>query len=203
MALIIYGTPQSRTMRTLWLAEELGLEYEHRRLAWNDPALKSEEFLRLNPAGSIPTIIDDGFALAESMAIALYLGKKYGAGDATPLYPADLENEARVWRWSLWAQAHLEPWVQRDAVLSDLLDGAREMFAPVVKSALTTLDRVLAQQPWLIGGHFTVADLNVAGVLSPSRAAHLNLAPYPNAKRWLVACYDRPAARSVRRRFDA
>ncbi len=93
--------------------------------------------------------------------------------------------------------------MQRDAGLSDLLDGARALFAPAVKSALTTLDRILAEQPWLAGGHFTVADLNVAGVLSPSRAAHLDLAPYRNVQRWLAACYDRPAARSVRRRFAA
>ncbi len=96
MALIVYGSPQSRTMRTLWLVEELDLEYEHRPLAWDEPALKSEAFLRINPAGSIPTIVDDGFALAESMAIALYLGKKYGAGGEAPLYPPDLESEARV-----------------------------------------------------------------------------------------------------------
>ena len=60
MALTIYGTPRSRTMRVLWLAEELGLQYEHRPLGWDDPFLKTDDFLRLNPAGAIPTIVDDG-----------------------------------------------------------------------------------------------------------------------------------------------
>jgi glutathione S-transferase len=203
MALIIYGTPQSRTMRTLWLAEELGLRYEHRPLEWNDPALKSDEFLRLNPAGSIPTIVDGGFALAESMAIGLYLGKKYGSEGVAPLYPEGLEGEARAWRWSFWAQAHLEPWVQRDVMLTDQLDVIRQAAAPLVQRALSALDRTLAEQPWLAAGHFTVADLNVAGVLSPSRATHLDLTPYPRASHWLAACYDRPAARSARSRFAA
>ena len=63
MALTIYGSPRSRTMRTLWAAAELGLAYTHVPLAWNDPALKEPEFLRLNSAGTIPTIVDDDFAL--------------------------------------------------------------------------------------------------------------------------------------------
>ncbi len=203
MALIIYGTPQSRTMRTLWVAEELGLPYEHRPLAWDDPALKGVDFLRLNPAGSIPTIIDDGFALAESMAISLYLSKKYGSAGASALYPASPENEAEVWRWSLWAQSHLEPWVQRDVLLSGVLDGVRKLSVPLVRRALIVLNRVLAERAWIVADHFTVADLNIAGVLSPSRSAHLDLQPYPNVTGWLSRCYDRPAARSTRARFSA
>jgi glutathione S-transferase len=201
MALIIIGTPRSRTLRILWLAEELGLEYEHRSLAWDDAALKTADFLRINPAGSIPVIVDDGFALAESMAISLYLGKKYGSGGVSPLYRADLESEAVVWRWSLWAQAHLEPWVQRDLLFSAELDIIRGASAPLVQRALSTLDRHLAERAWLATDHFTVADLNVAGVLSPSRTIHLDLTPYPRVGAWLSACYDRPAARTTRIRF--
>jgi glutathione S-transferase len=200
MALIIYGTPRSRTMRTLCLAEELGLEYEHRPLAWDDPTLKGKDFLRINPAGSIPAI-DDGYGLGESMAISLYLGKKYGSGGPAPLYPAGLEDEAQVWRWSLWAQAHLEPWVQQDAMLDHHLAAIRTAVAPLIDRALIILDRALTDRAWLSADHFTVADLNVAGVLSPSRASHLDLTPFPEVGRWLSACYDRPAARAVRARF--
>ena len=203
MALTIYGTPRSRTMRILWLAEELGLQYEHRPLGWDDPFLKTDDFLRLNPAGAIPTIVDDGFALGESMAISLYLGKKYGSAGPSPLYPAGLENEATVWRWSLWAQAHLEPWVQQDRLLSAQLDVIRASLAPVVERSLRTLETALAEKPWLAMDHFTVADLNVAGVLSPSRTIHLDMQPYRRVVAWLSACYDRPAARTTRTRFAA
>lgn len=203
MALTIYGSPRSRTMRTLWLAEELGLQYEHRPVEWDDPWLKSDEFLRLNPAGAIPTIVDDGFALAESMAISLYLAKKYGSAGPSPLYPAGLEDEARVWRWSLWAQAHLEPWVQRDQMLSPQLDVVRGSFATLVRRSLRILDRTLSEQLWLAADHFTVADLNVAGVLSPSRTIHLDMTPHRSVVAWLHACYDRQAARTTRTRFTA
>ena len=54
MALTIYGSPRSRTMRTLWMATELGLDYEHAPHEWDSPLLRSPEFLALNPAGAIP-----------------------------------------------------------------------------------------------------------------------------------------------------
>jgi glutathione S-transferase len=201
MALTIYGSPRSRTMRVLWLASELALDFEHVPLAWDDPLLKSAEFLRINPAGAIPAIVDDGFALAESMAIALYLAKKYGAASQPPLYPPTLPGEAEAWRWSLWAQQHLEPWVQRDASLAE----ARAALGPhadvAVACALAVLDRALGERSWLLGSHFTVADLNVAGVLSPSRAEHLELGPVPRVRDWLARCYGRPAAIAARNRF--
>lgn len=203
MALTIYGSPRSRTMRTLWVAAELGLDYEHVPLAWDDPTLKTEDFLRLNPAGAIPTIVDDGFALAESMAINLYLAKKYGADGERPLFPRELQAEAEVWRWSLWAQGHLEPWVQRDALLAPVREAAGVTAVPAVQTALSTLEGHLSERDWLVGKHFTVADLNVAGVLSPSRAEHLDLDRRPNVRAWLARCYDRPASRAIRAKFAA
>jgi glutathione S-transferase len=63
MALTIYGSPRSRTMRTLWIAEELGLKYQHVPVTWDDPWLKTAEFLKINPAGTVPAIDHDGFRL--------------------------------------------------------------------------------------------------------------------------------------------
>jgi glutathione S-transferase len=93
-------------MRVLWMAAEVGVEFEHDPIAFDDPGLKSDAFLQRNPAGAIPTLEDDGFALPESLAINLYLAKRYALGS---LYPASLQDEAQVWRWSLWAQGQLEP----------------------------------------------------------------------------------------------
>ena len=202
MALTIYGSPRSRTLRVLWIAAELGLEYEHVPLAWDDPALKQPDFLNINPAGTIPAIVDDGFALSESLAINLYLAKTYGAGGPTPLYPNGIQAEAEIWRWSLWAQAHLEPWVQRDAAMATLRARADAELRAMTMPALTKLDRTLSERAWLAGEHFTVADLNVCAVLSPSRAAHLDLRPFPAVGDWLARAYARPAAVETRRRFQ-
>ena len=203
MALIIYGSPRSRTMRTLWAAEELGLDYEHHAVAWDDPWLKSPEFLAINPAGSIPAIVDDGFALAESLAINLHLVRKYGSGREAALHPDGPDGEALAWRWSLWVQGNLEPWVQGDQLWSQVLAPIRGAATPLIDRALAFLDAELRRGPWLIAERFTVADLNVAAVLSPSRARTLDLDPYPNLRNWLARCYGRPAARAVRARFTA
>jgi glutathione S-transferase len=185
------------------MAAELGLDYEHVPLAWDDPALKQPEFLKLNPAGTIPTIVDDGFALSESLAINLYLAKAYGSRGDAPLYPNPTSpgHEAEVWRWSLWAQGHLEPWVQRDARMAVLRDLASDALRVMTAAPLAQLDEVLADRPWLVGERFTVADLNVRSVLSPSRTEHLDLAPYPALRDWLARCHARPAAVETRQRF--
>jgi glutathione S-transferase len=201
MALTIYGSPRSRTMRVLWLAAELGLDYEHIPLAWDDPELKQPAFLKLNPAGTIPMIIDDGFALSESLAICLYLARKYGAQGPAPLYPTSPEQEAEVWRWSLWAQGHLEPWIQGDARTAALHQTAASQMLALVRPELERLERALSARPWLVGETFTVADLNVCAVLSPSRTRNLDLEAYPCVSGWLARGYARPAATATRRRF--
>jgi glutathione S-transferase len=198
MTLRIYGSPRSRTLRVLWAAAELDLQFEHVPLAADDPALKAEDFLRLNPAGAVPVIVDGDVALGESMAINLYLAKKHGSGG---LYPPALQGEAEVWRWSLWAQGHLEPWVQRDTVMAPLHDAMAEFVQARTGAALTVLERALDGREWLVGQWFTVADLNVAGVLSPSRADRLDFRTFPRTRDWLDRCYARPAAVATRRRF--
>jgi len=200
MALTIHGSARSRTMRVLWMAEELGLDYVHDPVAFDDPRLKCDPFLRLNPAGAIPTIEDDNFALAESLAINLYLAKKHSLGG---LYPSTLEGEAQAWRWTLWAQGQLEPWIMGDALLADLHAAAAPHAAPVVAVGLATLERALAGRDWMLGEAFTVADLNVAAVLSPSRSSRLDLSPYPRLADWLRRCYARPAAVAARARHAA
>lgn len=201
MALTIYGSPRSRTMRTLWLAEELGLEYEHVLVAWDDPWLKTEAFRRVNPLGAIPAIDHDGFCLAESLAINLYLAKTFGLAGSEPLYPPDAASEANAWRWTLWAQAHLEPWVRRDGG-RPVYDGPiAEIAEAEAHKALDQLDAVLARREWLTEDRFTIADLNVACVLSPSRSLPLAMERHAPTTGWLARCYGRPAAKAVRARF--
>jgi glutathione S-transferase len=60
------------------------------------------------------------------------------------------------------------------------------------------LDSVVAAQPYLLGEHFTVADLNVASILSWARPARIDFGHVPKAADWLKRCAERPAARAVR-----
>ena len=201
MALKIYGVPRSRAFRTLWMAKELGLDYELIPIDMAKGETRTPDFLRINPNGHIPAIDDDGFILWESMAINLYLAKKYSPAS---LYPALPEDEARTWQWSFWGMTEIErpvltamfnrailPEDKRDAKLAD--EAEHQLGRP-----LMVLDAAVAAQPYLLGEHFSVADLNVASILSWARPAQIDTVPFPKVAEWLKASAERPAARAAR-----
>ena len=201
MALKIYGIPRSRAFRTLWMAKELGLDYENVPIGTDGSESRTPEFLKINPNGHIPAIDDDGFILWESMAINLYLAKKYSPASLYPVLP---EDEARAWQWSFWGMTEVErpvltalfhramlPEDKRDAALAD--ESERQLAAP-----LRVLDATVAHHPYLLGEHFTVADLNVASILSWARPARIDFSPFPKAADWTKRCAERPAARAAR-----
>jgi glutathione S-transferase len=182
------------------MAKELGLEFEHMPLV----ELKHPAFLKINPAGRIPAIDDNGFTLSESLAINLYLARKYGDRATPSLTPASLEEEARIWQWSSWAMTDLEiplttvhlhrgfyPPEKRDAKAAEAAEAQ-------VQRPLAMLESVLAKSPHLLGSRFTVADLNVACVLSASRVALIDLAAFPKVAGWAKSCHDRPAQLAAR-----
>ncbi len=199
MAITLYGTDKSRTRRILWVLEELGLDYDHQPVNWNDPVLKTPRFLVLNPMGAVPILEDDGFVLTESLAIILYLCRTYGADR---FWPGDPRGEAEVWRWALWVQGHLEPWIQKDERTRFLKNLAGAPLNDLVQVELAKLDRVLADREWLLGEQFGAADMAVAAVLSPSRTSVTDITGHPHVKAWNDRCYARPAAQRIRERFD-
>jgi glutathione S-transferase len=103
-----------------------------------------------------------------------------------------------VWRWALWAQVQLEPWVQGDALLRDVRAAAGNKAKPFVDRALAMFERHLTDRLWMRGSDFGAADMTVAAVLSPSRAAKLDLQRFPRILAWHVRCYARPAAVKTR-----
>ena len=201
MTLKIYGVARSRAFRTLWMAKELGLDYDHVKVDFATGETRTPAHLALNPNGHIPVIDEDGFVLWESMAINLYLAKKHSLGR---LYPTRPEDEARAWQWSFWGMTEVErpvltalfnrailPEDKRDAAAADSAER-------VLAQPLKVLVGVLGRGTNLLGDNFTVADLNVASILSWARPANVNVAPFPKVAEWLKNCAERPAARAAR-----
>jgi glutathione S-transferase len=201
MSLKIFGVARSRAFRTLWMAKELGLDYEHVKIDFATGETRTPEHLALNPNGHVPVIDDDGFILWESMAINLYLAKRYGAEG---LYPSGLQDEARAWQWSFWGMTELErpvltalfnrailPESQRDAA-------AAEAAEKTLAQPFAVLQGVLSGSPYLLGEQFTVADLNVASILAWARPAQIDFSAVPNVAEWLKVCAERPASRAAR-----
>ena len=194
----IYGIARTRAFRALWIAEEIGLDYEHLPIEIGDAGAGSAEFRKLNPNGRLPFIVDDGFVLFESLAITLYLAKKHSNGK---LYPAALKDEAKTWQWTSWALTEVDRGVNIWSLHAVRLPEAerdpakREEALRVLAKPFRVLDAAVATQPYLLGNDFTVVDLNVAAVIS--RAVDMDLAAVPNLAAWLTRCLDRPAARKA------
>jgi glutathione S-transferase len=200
MTLTIYGSAASRTSWVLWLAEELGLIYEHVPVNHRAGESRKPEHLALNPNGHVPVIRDDDLVLWEALAINLYLAKKHGGPIATQT-PAD---DARALMWSMWALSELESrWavlLQHSIVLPE--DKRNPVLAAearhALKAALDVLEGALAQSDYLLGDAFTVSDLNVASHIAMLLRMKYDLAAWPKISAWLQKCSDRPAAARVR-----
>lgn len=192
--LTIYGIPQSRALRCLWAARELGVPYNNEPVHFTKTR-ESADLVKANPNARIPAIDDNGFTLYESMAINLYLAKKHGAGHAISL--RSVEEEALAMQWSFWVMTEIEK-----PLLTIMLNALG--MAPADEAALaqsrSALDRPLgvleahlADRAWLLGDRFTIADLNVASVLVWARGAKLDMTGFPKVAAWLKACMSRPA----------
>ena len=194
----IYGSARSRGVRTLWVAGELGLQYEHLDYAPRSPATKTPEYVALNPNSAVPTIDDDGFVLWESMAINLYLAKKAGK-----LYPTDAKAEALTWQWCFWEVDRLDRQLTTYANNAFVLPEAQRNVALArstwdeIAAALNVLETALGKSQWLAGPEFSIADLNVASAMVRVPATpQLDSAvgKWPKLHAWLHRCWDRPAA---------
>jgi glutathione S-transferase len=191
----LYGVPRSRAMRSLWMLEELGVPYENVKVDFVTGTKEADFRKRLNPNGHIPVLQDDDLVLWESLAINLYLARKYDKG----LWPKTVQDEGCAYQWSMWAMTEAE-----EPLLTALLN--RVIFPPEQRSPtkaadaaerfkkpLGVLDGALAGRDYLLGPAFSVADLNVASVLSWAPLAQLDVSTASNAAAWLDRCLGRPA----------
>jgi glutathione S-transferase len=195
----IYGVPQSRAARTLWMAQECGVPYEHIQMDFLTDT-KTDAFKAINPNGRVPVIDDDGLIIWESMAINLYLAKKYG-GD---LAPKNAAEEAHANQWSFWVMTEVEKpllnaWFARIGMMGMTKDEALAMkYFEELRRPLDVLNAHLAKHEYILGNRFTVADLNVACVLNWASAGRFSLADWPQVEAWLGKCAARPAAQKAR-----
>ncbi len=178
------------------MLKELGLSFEHLPVNFHDGSTRRPEFLRINPNGRVPVLETDAVTLFESMAINLYLARKFPG----PLSPVSIEQEALATQWSFWVVTEIEKPL--------LLASANAiLFAPASRNAeehaiackklerpLAVLEGQLSARPYLLGETFTVADLNVSVVMTLARLAQMDLSAWPAVDRWLTECLERPAA---------
>lgn len=208
----IYGAYRSRATRPMWLLEEMQVAWQHVPVV---PAFtlahpkstsaplntQSPEYISLSPSGLIPTMVDDGFVLHESLAINLYLARKYGGA----LAPSDLHEESKILEWSLFAATSIEPAAleilyastpthprHRRGAVGVEIEAAHRLDRP-----LSVLEDHLSVNSNLIDNRFTVADINVAEIVRFAQSYGPLFDHRPALKNWLAACQSRPSFRTI------
>jgi glutathione S-transferase len=192
----LYGSLHSRAHRNAWMLNELGIAFESVPTSFQNGSTRTSEFLAINPNGRVPVLDDDGFRLFESLAINLYLARKHGG----PLAPCTLQEEALATQWSFWVSTEIEKPLLLAAANRLLFEpsGRCETEAELALGKLerpwTVLDEHLRSRPYLLGDRFTVADLNVASVMTLVALAGIDTRTWPRMSQWLSECLERPAA---------
>jgi glutathione S-transferase len=186
------GRGETKDLRAQWALEEAGLPYRVHALDHGAGDLDSDAYSRISPFHQVPVIDDDGFVVAESAAIVLYLAEKAGR-----LIPADVAGRTRVVQWCFAAVGTVEPTL----VCIDLIeifdsaktaDKVKEEARKLAGRWLGDLERRLENREWIACAGFTVADIMMAGVLRGIRKTDL-MNPFPKVKAYFERCFARPA----------
>src|SRR4051794_7442590 len=153
------GIGETKDLWAQWALEETGLPYRVHALDHTAGELNSEAYSRISPFKQAPVVADDGFVVAESAAIALYLAEKSGK-----LIPRDVQGRARVVQWCFAAVGTVgTTLVCMDLIgIFDSAKAAIQLHAEVPKIAgrwLGDLERRLEGREWMACAEFTVADI--------------------------------------------
>jgi len=185
-----YGAPMSSAGRTHWMLEEVGVPYEYHRVNVRDPAAMAE-FVKVNPGGKIPYLIDGDVRLAESAAINFYLAETY----KPELLPRDPIARVQALQWSFWALTNLQP--ESLKVMHGMMAPTDQRDDDAVKTSKERCQRLLdtleAQlDTYLVGGTLSVADINAGSVVN--LALRVNAATAgPKTAAWIEGLRARPA----------
>jgi glutathione S-transferase len=164
----------------------LEVPYRTREVALFQGGSRTEEFLRLNPAGAIPVLqLEDGRAIAESSAILSYLS------EGTKFLPAERYARAKVVQWLSFEQYYIEPaigslrfWALTGRLAANagrMVESRRENG----ERALSALERTLGGAPFLVGGGLTIADISVYAYTHRAEDAGFSFASRPALCAWM------------------
>lgn len=192
----LYEFPPTRSIRVRWTLQELGVDFESIVVDLTKGEHRSPAFLKINPAGKVPVLVDGDLTLIESVAIVKYLGDKYADKG---FVPRDLRHRAELDQWLLFAATELEQplWrISKNTALypeekrqpSDIIR-AREDFAPMA----AVLDAHLKNHQYLLSDKVSIADFVMAYTLDWANEFKM-IEEFPKLKDYLARMYARPNA---------
>jgi len=184
--LTVFGDIRSgNCLKAKWMLDLLGKDYSWVETDIMSGGSRTADFLAMNPAGQVPTIVlDDGRTLAQSNAILLHFA------EGTPYVPEDAYDRARMFEWLFWEQYSHEPYVAVARFQRLYLGKTASEVEPRLmergRAALDRLEAALSEDEWLAGASPSVADLALVAYTRLAHEGGFDLSPLPNVRRWIA-----------------
>ncbi len=165
----LYHYPNTRSVRPLWLLEELGISYDIQLINVFAGEGHTEDYLKLHPHGAVPVLEDEGTVIFEAGAICMYLTEKYADRNLAP--KPDSDDRGRYFQWMFYVPATMEPplWniflhtkgLPETKRIPEIIEYSRERFKKVAE----ILDHAVSDRPFLLGNQFNTPDIMVGTTL--------------------------------------
>lgn len=192
----LYHCPGTRSVRIVWLLEELGLDYALEVMPLGDKRMREPEYLKVHPAGRVPALVDGDVTLFESGAIVEYLLARHGGGRmvpdvASPEFPQYLQ-------WLHYAEGMMMPQVNVIVVETKFLPPEKRNDTNVARATklltrmLSAVDNHLESRDYL-AGEFSGADIMTGHACLAAERLGADLEPYPNVRAYVARLKERPA----------
>lgn len=199
MLRILGRSTSGNVQKVIWLLEELGsVPYRREDYGRQFNNTSDAAYLRLNPNGKVPTLVDGELAVWESNTILRYLCNQYDGG---AFYPTDAVRRSSIERWMDWQLAALYgPYV---AIFKEAKKPAAERAASFATDAaelrtqLQILERAAALDPWVAGGELSLADICLGPIVHRCLDFPVDLAGLPKVRAWREQVAERPAFRKA------
>lgn len=173
--------------------EELGASYDFRNVDFSVDEQKTPEFLRINPNGKIPILVDkteDDFIIIESGAILQYLAEKHQA-----LLPIDVKTKSETLQWLFWQMGGLGPMFGQFLVFAvpfeNRLPEATARYEKETKRLLSVLNNRLEGQKFIAAGQHTIADIACYPWVNMMNRVQWPMSEFPNIERWFKSLSER------------
>jgi glutathione S-transferase len=161
MSITLYHHPYTRAAGTLWMLEEVGVDYELRYVDIQAGEQKAPEIVALNPMGKLPILVDGGEVVTESAAIGLYLADRYALGRLAP--KCDAPQRGTYLRWSLFAPSVVEPGSLAKAAGWEYKPGQAGWGTH--EAMVDAMAFAIADREFVLGDRFSMADVIFGGTM--------------------------------------
>lgn len=192
----LYEFAPTRSIRVRWMLQELGVDFESITVNPMTGELRHPDFLKINPAGKLPVLVDDDLVLTESVAILLYLSEKY---PHKGLLPTDIKQRSQVYRWLLFTATELEQPLWRIARHTHQYPEHLRLPAEISLARQDFTDMVVVMEEhmqgcqFIVGDTVTIADFVCAYTLDWANEVGL-LGNCPQLLQYMERMYSRPNA---------